>query len=94
VEIVPLVLLLLLVVDMVEHILHRVVTPVDLVVEEDSQVLMVVTEHQIKEIVAEMVEVVLGLVQAAAVDMAALVKLAQQAMEILEIVLLMVEMVV
>ena len=44
--------------------------------------------------VVEQEEVVLGLVQAAAVDMAALGKLAQQAMEILEIVLLMVEMVV
>ena len=37
---------------------------------------------------------VLGLVQAAVVDMAALVKLANQVMEILEIVLLRVEMVV
>jgi hypothetical protein len=42
----------------------------------------------------EQEEVVLGLVQAAAVDMAALVKLAHQVMEILIILVLRVEMVV
>ena len=42
----------------------------------------------------EQEEVVLGLVQAAAVDKAALVKLAHQVMETMEIMLLMVEMVV